>query len=420
MGDARDRTFRCYSTNAGPTEATLGFGVSLGFSGETLEFVRSPFEALSFDAFVGTEVDLFDQPPPNGGWRCVFCRAPNHAMTKTCMRCNAAEPLRTAPLLPVSQAKLGLRKSRTGTSFTHFLPLFLTEDHFNPTLAARCLQAMWCRVPLDRIPEAADAPTVAEAVWHILPALLSSAAAMAASNPNASHTALRGYLQVHRLIVALATHDVRDRAEEIAGGFARSPARRARQVAPHLTHLLARLLLSKDPLLALQDTRDVILQEALDRAAGDALGKGLEADSPKYAQVFWAAASSNLRVLLVSVRLLQYATTFDGDCGEDVVSCDANKFQEEVRSAASLGSWPCFAELWRRAAGEESAPEGRGDSLALRLAGPNLLEALRGSEANALRRGYYKTWGSCLRSWATLLSVAVLIMATVFHLRFKS
>ncbi|CAE8653278.1 unnamed protein product [Polarella glacialis] len=443
-GDAAEaklaqESLHCYAMLVGIDESTLGFGISLGFNGETLVNARSPFEFVSYEAFIGVEIE------ENGGantrrsastWLCAMCTASNQNGVLHCRGCRAAPPRTDIQLMSEPAAEmLGVRQNSCGTErFTHFLPLYLSKEHFRPELCARCLQAAFCRVPTQRL-AACETSFVDESVWNVLPALMNSTAvAMMGGELHTSDVALRGYYNLHRLLLAMSSPALRARAEVESTSFAQDPARRLKIACPNLGHLLPRLLLVSSPLQAWHDIQEALLSEAIDRTVLHAYREfpalGQEQDA-EYARLRWQSAAKGFRMLLFSVRFLrhaaqwgssdQVASHYDKYYGQPG-SGDRDSFRQQVRQIMAVDSWQEFSECWSAESSEPFEPR----SVVFRLGGSQsaLVQLLRESENSSAQKSYHggpgpeflvspAQSGRCkgLSFWATLSLVGALAAA---------
>eukprot|EP00927_Polykrikos_kofoidii_P042598 TRINITY_DN36616_c0_g2_i1.p1 TRINITY_DN36616_c0_g2~~TRINITY_DN36616_c0_g2_i1.p1 ORF type:complete len:525 (+),score=58.73 TRINITY_DN36616_c0_g2_i1:42-1577(+) len=440
----------CYAMLVGPDEATLGFGVSLAFNNCVLVNARSPFEFLSWDAFVGVPVSGQEDgdgkneaglATETSGWECAICTSLNAVSAVVCEVCHAASPdhdvrLHCCP----TPSRLGVRLNSCSTErFTHFLPLYLSDKHYRGDLVARCLQAAWCRTPVVAAVshENIDPGRVSEAVWHILPALMNSTAvALVGGELHTSDVALRGYFNLHRLLLEVATPELQARANAAAEGFAEFPAQRLKAHCTNLGQFLPRLLLLENPMKAWARIQDVLLEETLDRtvlhAYRDFPDLAQEVEGARYAQKRWESAAKGLRLLLFSVRFLRRAAKWGSSteikanydrCFGQAGPAERDAFRQEVTAIRVVDSWEEFARKWRemvdppsphggdstisdeglrRRCGNESsvsdsAAVGNGRelvemSLAFRLGEsglPATLAALRESEQNSIDKGYH-------------------------------
>jgi len=400
-------SLHCYAMLNGIAEATLGFGISLGFNGETLVNARSPFEFLSYDAFNGVGLEGNDEAPElaSRGWECALCNSRNFDAFGHCLVCRAAQPRHDLQLLPASvNRRLGVRQNSCGTErFSHFLPLYLSKEHFRKELCSRCLLAAFYRVPLERIPEAPEPCQVNEGVWHVLPALMNSTAvAMVGGELHTSDVALRGYYNLHRLLLALATPELRARAEVEARSFIEEPEKRLKKACPNLGQFLPRLLLLADPLGAWCGIQEGLLQEALDRTVLHAYREFptlAEQEDEQYTRLRWQSAAKGFRMLLFSVRFLRHAAQwgsseeiaahYDQRYGQ-ASNAEQDAFRQDVREILAVDSWEQFSRRWCVEAGQlDTLKE---SSFARELGGAGLsalVRRLRESEQNSISKGYH-------------------------------
>eukprot|EP00929_Paragymnodinium_shiwhaense_P067964 TRINITY_DN34159_c0_g1_i1.p1 TRINITY_DN34159_c0_g1~~TRINITY_DN34159_c0_g1_i1.p1 ORF type:complete len:493 (+),score=111.44 TRINITY_DN34159_c0_g1_i1:72-1550(+) len=460
----------CYVMLSSFEEATLGFGITLAFHGTQLVNARSPFEFLSYDAFIGTVpggdagAGTAVEPPfavasleGVSTWVCALCKFVNAASDRNapCQRCRAAPPLEEdlrqllSPSLTRSRPT-GCRQDSFGCMrFSHWLPLYLTEEHFQRELCHRCLQAAWNRVPLEALPPnfPLDDKKVELAIWNVMPALMNSTAvAMVGGELHMSDVALRGYYNLHRLLIALATPSLRARAQEEAELFASDSNQRLKSACPNLGHFLPRLLLLPEPVQAWHRIHEVLLRETLDRtvlhAYRDFPELATETDNAEYVNKRWRSAAKGLRMLLFSVRFLGHVAQW-GSCDKvaqhyakrygQASRAEQDFFREEVRAIKAVDSWESFAKQWLMEAEERFPPEtledetppapGGQKTLAHCLAGQGLLAALKESEQHSLAKAYHcsaMAAGGKPSGWSWRIvgaAVALLASLLVFQLQ---
>jgi len=401
---------QCYVMLSTFEETTLGFGVSLAFNGGTLVNARSPFEYLSFEAFSGDANSMTTSFVRSGLWICALCHTANFKALPTCTGCRASKPIEALGLLPQpASLPVGARQSICGTeSFTHFLPIYISMEHFDSKLCGRCLQAAWCRVVLEQVPEEPDPALVMDAVWHVLPALMNSTAvAMMGGDLHMSDVALRGYYHLHRLMLAMATSELIAKVNVQVAEFAAQPERRTKEHVPNLGHLIPRLLLSFDPVQSWNTISEALLCEALDRSALHAFRSHpslhSETDPQKFTSVWWETAAKGFRMLLFAAHFLRSVSKFgsheeiarhyDGRLGQP-----SSSEQDDLRCTAeaikSIDSWQHFAQEWNQSAKRSGTSPT--ESISNLLAGD--VETIRSllftAEANSLKKSYHKT-GLC-------------------------
>eukprot|EP00445_Apocalathium_hangoei_P095199 CAMPEP_0204250846 /NCGR_PEP_ID=MMETSP0361-20130328/100371_1 /ASSEMBLY_ACC=CAM_ASM_000343 /TAXON_ID=268821 /ORGANISM="Scrippsiella Hangoei, Strain SHTV-5" /LENGTH=503 /DNA_ID=CAMNT_0051224117 /DNA_START=173 /DNA_END=1682 /DNA_ORIENTATION=+ len=308
----------------------------------------------------------------------------------------------------VQASRLGVRQNSCGTEgFSHFLPLYISQEHWRCDLCSRCLQAAWCRVPLHRVPngDSADAALTNEAVWHVLPALMNSTAvAMMGGELHMSDVALRGYYNLHRLLLELASPELRVRAETEVQGFEGDAEKRLKRACPNLGHFLPRLLLVAEPTDAWRRIQPALLQETLDRTVLHAFREfpilGSIADEDEYARLRWQSAAKGLRMMLFSIRFLRHAVQwgslvdvaahYDRRFGQPSAA-ERDAFRAEVREILAIDSWAAFSRRWCAEVGTDEGREAR-RSLAHELGGaglPLLVRRLRESEEHSSEKGYH-------------------------------
>jgi len=304
------------------------------------------------------------------------------------------------------------------------LPLYLSGEHFARELCERCLQAAWCRVVLEQV-KVPDPALVDEAVWHVLPALMNSTAvALASGDLHMSDVALRGYSNVHRLMLAVCSSQLKTRAAEAVRAFVEDPLLRLKADCPNLGHLLPRLLLLDDPLLAWHSISEALLVEAVDRTVLHAyrdFPRLSSAGDAQYVRMRWESASKGLRMLLFAVRFLRQsaewgspsdvAAHYDERYGQ-ASSSEQEALRADVKSILVVNSWEAFSRCWCASEGVDvNSP-----SFACRLGQDALVELLRESERNSLCKGYHSRPMRRLR-WFCVAAISLVVVVFAVCLR---
>ena len=249
----------------------------------------------------------------------------------------------------------GVRTSVWGEAFTHFLPLYLTRDHFkaarpilHQTIAALCANAPRWRFAQGRF--------VPEMALDVLPKLLCTLVVLLVDRGvAASDVFINGFTQVYRLLLALAHEhpmlraQVTKRVQEFIG----KESKRGKASEPSLGDLVPLLAICNS--LRWSDLAWPLLEEMMDRSVLWACRHHPELATPhtlgvdELVQRCWEARRVSNRLLMFSVgflsRLSKVSPAQLDDFNGNPTPWLRHSMRQHIAKVMAADSWPEFYAL---------------------------------------------------------------------------
>ena len=249
----------------------------------------------------------------------------------------------------------GVRTSVWGEAFTHFLPLYLTRDHFkaarpilHQTIAALCANAPRWRFAQGRF--------VPEMALDVLPKLLCTLVVLLVDRGvAASDVFINGFTQVYRLLLALAHEhpmlraQVTKRVQEFIG----KESKRGKASEPSLGDLVPLLAICNS--LRWSDLAWPLLEEMMDRSVLWACREHPELATPHtlgvddLVQRCWEAQRVSNRLLMFSVgflsRLAKVSPAQLDDFNGNPTPWLRHSMRQHIAKVMAANSWPDFYAL---------------------------------------------------------------------------
>jgi len=249
----------------------------------------------------------------------------------------------------------GCRASVWGEEFTHFLPLYLTREHFDAarpllhkTIANLCASAPKWRFARGRF--------VPEMVLDVLPKLLCTLIVLLVDKGvAASDVFIDGFTQVYRLLLALADEHpaLRTQVTQRVHSFIGDERKRIKAAEPSLGVLVPLLALCSG--LRWCDLAWPLLEEMMDRAVIWAcrdhpeLAKPHKLSADELVQLSWEARRVSNRLLMFSVgflgRLAKLTPAQLDDFHGNPTPWLRRSMRLHISRVMAVDSWPAFFAL---------------------------------------------------------------------------
>lgn len=249
----------------------------------------------------------------------------------------------------------GVRRTVWGEKFTHFLPLFLTHEHYEAAKPAlrTSIKALVEGSPRWKHARGQYRPEMA---LDVLPKLLSTMVVLLVDKGvSASDTFLDGFVQIYRLLLAIAAEhpNLRTEVTRRVREFVASESKRTKDAEPNLGVLVPLLALCNG--LRWCDLAWPLLEELMDRGVLWAcrdhpeLAEPAKLDVDEALSLAWGARTVANRLLMFSVGFLSRLSKvsveqLDGFHGQPTPWLRAS-MRQHIEKVLTAKSWPEFFTL---------------------------------------------------------------------------
>jgi len=245
-----------------------------------------------------------------------------------------------------------VRRTVWNEAFTHYLPLYLTREHFNAALPIiqRTIRDLCCSAPRWRHAHGRFLPEMA---LDVIPKLLCTMTVLLVDKGVAASDAfLDGFCQIYRLLLAMANEypQLRKQVTRRVGAFIKSERARSKESEPNLGVLVPLFALCNG--LRWCDLAWPLLSEMMDRAVlwscrdHPELAKPRGCSQADLLDLSWSSRKVSYRLLMFSVGFLSRLAKISVEQLDDFHGQPSPWLRASMRQhmarTLTVDSWPAF------------------------------------------------------------------------------